>query len=57
VKFQSVKTDQVQGESPLGGKQYFGKIHVDKTSEALRVSLHNLLNEEIFAVELNPKVS
>jgi alkaline phosphatase D len=57
VKFQSVKPGQIQGESPFAGKQFFGKIHVDKVSESLRVSLHNLANQEIYAVELAPKVS
>lgn len=57
VRFQSVQPGQDQGESPLGGKQFFGKLHVTKGSDALRVSLHNLANEEIFSVELQPKTA
>ena len=55
VRFQSVQPGQAQGESPLAGKQYFGKIFLDKEVESLRVSLHNVENEEIYAVTLNPK--
>lgn len=54
LKFQSVLLGQTQAESPLAGKQYFGKIFLDKGEESLRVSLHNLANEEIYSVRLKP---
>jgi alkaline phosphatase D len=55
VMFQSVPRDQRQGESPRAGKQFFGKLRLDKKTDALTVSLHNLANEEVYRVELLPR--
>lgn len=54
LKFQSIQPGQAQADSPLAGKQFFGKIFLDKEEAALRVSLHNLANEEIYTVTLKP---
>jgi alkaline phosphatase D len=55
VKFVSVPADNKQNRSPAVGQQYFGIAKIDGATQAMRVSLHDLMGKEIYGVTLAPE--
>ena len=55
LRFCSAPRGQPLGLSPLDGKQYFGVGTVDPATRGLRVSLHDLVGEELYAVSIDAR--
>jgi alkaline phosphatase D len=55
VKFLSIPEGLEANRPPSDGLQFFGLVKIDGKSEVMTVSLHNLLGEKIYSVELSPE--
>jgi alkaline phosphatase D len=55
VKFLSIPEGLAANRPPSDGLQFFGLVKIDGKSEVMIVSLHNLLGEKIYSVELTPE--
>ena len=55
--FKSVPDDMQGGRSPLDGLQFYGIGEINQQDKSLRISLHKLDGEEIFARQLEAKLS
>ena len=54
VDFASVPSGMKQNRPPTEGKQYFGTVRIDGTSEAMTVRLHDLRGDVIYTKDLVP---
>ncbi|HLO87520.1 MAG TPA: alkaline phosphatase D family protein [Nostocaceae cyanobacterium] len=55
VKFQSIPTDMKQNLPPTAGFQFFGTVKIDGKTQVLTVSLHNLIGEKLYSIDLEPE--
>jgi alkaline phosphatase D len=52
VKFQSVLTDMKPNRPPSEGLQFFGTVKIDRKTQAMTVTLHNLAGQALYQVDL-----
>jgi alkaline phosphatase D len=55
AKFVSVPEGLKPNRPPTEGLQFFGQVKLDGETEALTVSLHNLVGAKLYSVELIPE--
>ena len=55
IRYQSVTAGMKQNLPPTDGKQYFGEVRIDGTTEAMAVSLRDVKGDTLFRVSLDPE--
>jgi alkaline phosphatase D len=56
VKFQSLPPAMKQNRPPSEGLQFFGSVKIDSQTQVMKVVLHNINGENIYAIDLQPEV-
>lgn len=56
VKFQTASVDIKVNQPPSAGLQFFGTVKIDRETEVLTVSLHNLAGEKLYSIDLEPEL-
>ncbi len=56
VKFQSLPPAMKQNRAPSEGLQFFGSVKIDSQTQVMKVVLHNINGENIYAIDLQPEV-
>lgn len=54
VKFNGCPPGMKPNRSPADGLQFFGAVKIDGMSDVMTASLHNLVGEKLFAIDLEP---